>query len=232
MEYKSLFINLEKKSCFVIGGGKTAARAAELLLKEGALITVWSENFAPEFQQLLKEYPSRLNLLEAEFTPEVAGHYCSAKVKPFVVITALPDEERNQLICQICRDNHVLSSNPGQLESEVIFVNNYSKEPLEFALLVKGMPILGQLLQNKVAKLLENKWLPAIYAYQDFMQSEFVSGLGEVEQSIVLRRLAQELIKAEADFETAKEETLKYYQDLQEKDELLLELANERARMD
>lgn len=232
MKYKSLFIDLKNKSCFVIGGGKAAAKMAERLLKEGALVTVWSETFTAEFQDLLKGYSKQLNLLQAPFTNSVAEHYCSAKVKPFIVVTALPDEDENQMLCEICKRNNVLSANLKSFDSEVVFVDNYSEEPMELALLLKEMPVLGSLLQAKIAKQISEQWMDAVIAYQQYHENEFVLGLNDIEKRIFIRRLAEEIIKADGDFSVAEKEAKAYFENLQQKDELLLELANERSQMD
>lgn len=232
MKYKSLFIELKNKPCFVIGGGKAAAKISEKLLVEGALVTVWNENFADQFQNLLKTYTRQLNLLQAVFTKEVAEHYCSAKVKPFVVITALPDQEQNSLICDICRENHVLSANLKASDSEVVFVDNITAEPLELALFLKDIPVLGDLLQNRIAKQVKEQWLESIQDYQNYLQNEFVSSLNDLEKRIFIRRLAEEIVKADGDFSLAEKQAKIYFENLQEKDELLLELADERSQLD
>ncbi len=232
MKYKSLFVELKNKSCFVIGGGKAAADISEKLLAEGALITVWSENLANEFQDLLKNYSKQLNLLQAPFTTEVAEHYCSAKVKPFVVITALPDQEQNALLCDICQKNNVLSANLKADDSEVVFVDNFTAEPLELALFLKNMPALSNLLQNKIAKQIKEQWLEAILSYQDYLQNDFVMSLNDLERRIFIRRLAEEIVKADGDFSQAEKQAKIYFENLQKKDELLLELADERSQLD
>lgn len=232
MKYKSLFIDLKNKSCFVIGGGKAAVKMAERLLKEGALVTVWSETFAAEFQDLLKGFSKQLNLLQAPFTSSVAEHYCSAKVKPFIVVAALTDEDENQMLCDICKRNNVLSANLKSFDSEVVFVDNYSEEPMELALLLKDMPVLGSLLQNKIAKQISEQWMDAVTSYQQYHENEFVLGLNDIEKRIFIRRLAEEIIKADGDFSVAEKEAKAYFENLQQKDELLLELADERSQMD
>ena len=56
--------------------------------------------------------------------------------------------------------------------------------------------------------------------------------VGDAEKRIILRRLAEEIVKNDGDFNLAETETKLYYNDLLEKDELLLELADERSQMD
>ncbi|NLJ70684.1 MAG: hypothetical protein GX328_04390 [Clostridiaceae bacterium] len=232
MQYRSFFINLKNKSCFVIGGNRSAAQISSSLMADGALVTVWSEDFVEDFSVLGKKYPKQLNLLQAEFTLEVANHYCSAKVKPFIVITALTDLEVNQAICDVCIRNNVLSANPSELGSEVIIADNYSADPVEIAVIAKGFPVLTKRLQEAFGKYLDNTWLDAVKAYSDYACSEEVGQLNEAEKRIFFRRMAEEIVKSEGDFEQALKETKAYYQNLQAQDDLLLELAGERSLMD
>lgn len=124
-------------------------------------------------------------MLQAEFTLEVANHYCSARVKPFIVITALTDSKTNQEICDICIRNNVLSANPGELGSEVIIANNYSVDPVEIAVIAKGFPILTKLLQEMFGKYLDQTWLNSVKAYSDFANSEEASQLNEAEKEFI-----------------------------------------------
>ncbi|NLM18829.1 MAG: hypothetical protein GX217_02250 [Clostridiaceae bacterium] len=232
MQYRSFFINLKNKSCFVIGGNKSAAKISSSLMADGALVTVWSEDFAEDFLALGKKYPKQLNLLQAEFTLEVANHYCSARVKPFIVITALTDSEANQAICDICIKNNVLSANPSELGSEVIIADNYSVNPVEIAVIAKGFPVLTKQLQEAFSKYLDRIWLDAVKAYSDYANSEEADQLNEAEKRIFFRRLAEEIVKSEGDFKQAFKITKTYYENLKAQDDLLLELAGERSLMD
>jgi len=232
VKYKSFFINLADKSCFVVGGNKKAAEIAKSLLYDDALLTIWSDNFVPEFKELLKEFPARINLLQAEFSLEVAEHYTSAKVKPFIVITALSDLEQNERICDVCLKNNVLSYNPNSPNSEVLIHDNVSLDSIEIAINIKNKQVLTRLFQNKIVKLIKEDWLDAIEKYQDFQQNEFITSLDEAEKRIIMRRLAEEIIRNDGDFALAEKETKSYYSNLINKDELLLELADERSQMD
>lgn len=231
MQYKSLFVDLANKPCYVIGGGAKALSITNNLLQDGALVTCWSEEFAPGFTDLVKQYQGQLSLLQASFGLEVAEHYCSAKIRPFVVITALPDPNENRKICQVCQDNNVLSCHPDAEDSELVLVNNFRSDPANLAVLVKGQAYLSQLLQSKFSRDLTDNWLPAIQAYQDYRYSDYVAGLGQAEQRIFLRLLAEQLIKQDGNFAEAERSAKKAYTDLQDSDDFLLELANERAQM-
>ena len=190
------------------------------------------EEFAEDFSSLSKQYPKQLNLLQAEFTPEVADHYCSARVKPFIVITTLADSETNQAICDICIRNNVLSANPGESNSEVIIADNYSEEPIEFAVIAKGYPVLTKHLQDRFGKYFEKTWLDSVKAYSDYACGDEAGQLNKPEKRIFFRRLAEEIIKSEGDFEKALQVTKAYYDNLQAQDDLLIELAGERSLMD
>ena len=231
MQYRSLFIELANKSCFVIGGGTKALSISKTLLQDGALVTCWSEEFIPNFSDLAKQYQGQLSLLQATFSQEVAEHYCSAKVRPFVVIAASTDPKENLKICQVCRDNNVLSCNPDTVDSETVLVTNYRSSPANLAVMIEGQTYLSQLIQNKLAKDMAENWLPAIQSYSDYQYSDYVSNLDQVEQRIFLRLLAEQLVKQGGNFTAAENAAKKAYTDLQDSDDFLLELADERAQM-
>ena len=102
---------------------------------------------------------------------------------------------------------------------------------MELAVIAKGYPELSRNLQ-KLDKIIENDWLPAIRSYVAYAESEETSQMDKAEKRIFFRRLASELIKSNGDFEQALSEAKVYYNNLQEKDDLLLELADERSLMD
>lgn len=82
-------LDVENRSCLVVGGGPVAARKAKTLLECGALVTVVSIAFHPSFGDLAKN--SRLTLIQRPYAAaDLAGK--------FLVIGATSNESLNRQI--------------------------------------------------------------------------------------------------------------------------------------
>ena len=70
MAYFPIFIEIEKKKCLVIGGGKVALRKIETLLRYGAQVQVISREVCGEIRALLTPeniYEGGLTAVPAEY---------------------------------------------------------------------------------------------------------------------------------------------------------------------
>jgi siroheme synthase-like protein len=85
--YYPLLIDLRKKKCVVVGGGRVALRKAVSLLECGAKVTVISREFVPEFEQIRVKKP--LHLLKGPFIPKGLNGAT-------IVIAATDSRETNQ----------------------------------------------------------------------------------------------------------------------------------------
>jgi len=96
MAYFPFFIDIENKTCTIVGGGIVATRKVESLLNFGCNITVISPNFCKEMQQLhsvkLVKRNFKLNDLESSF----------------FVIAATSDQCVNAEIGAFCRMKNIL----------------------------------------------------------------------------------------------------------------------------
>ena len=68
MAYFPIFIEIEKKKCVIIGGGKVALRKVETLLRYGAKVQVVSKEICEEQRALLP--PENLREIELRLPPE------------------------------------------------------------------------------------------------------------------------------------------------------------------
>jgi precorrin-2 dehydrogenase/sirohydrochlorin ferrochelatase len=83
-----VFLDLYRKSCLVIGGGRVALRKIKLLSECGAKITVLSPEACPEILQMAED--KKLSLFSRRYIyGDVSGH--------FLVIAATDDKDTNQL---------------------------------------------------------------------------------------------------------------------------------------
>ena len=90
MQYFPAFLMLEGKPCLLVGGGKTAARKARLLLSAGATITVVAPHLDEAFEALLAS--ERIDHDARKFrTGDVAGHW--------LVVSATGDPDVERQVC-------------------------------------------------------------------------------------------------------------------------------------
>ncbi|MFH0775601.1 MAG: S8 family serine peptidase [bacterium] len=99
MNYYPIELNLEKKRCLVIGGGKVAERKAISLLTTGASVCIIS----PKITKRLKGYVAKKKIEHIE------REYVSGDIKDtFLVIGATDDEKTNIQIAKDCRNLGIL----------------------------------------------------------------------------------------------------------------------------
>ncbi|MFW6011032.1 MAG: precorrin-2 dehydrogenase/sirohydrochlorin ferrochelatase family protein, partial [Desulfosalsimonas sp.] len=91
MKYYPVYLDIKKRDCLVVGGGRVALRKAEGLLRAGARTTVVS----PEFAEGFKSLAGSANL------EMIRRNYKSADLdSKFLVIGATDDSELNRKISQ------------------------------------------------------------------------------------------------------------------------------------
>ena len=92
-------LKLEKKTCLVVGGGKTAERKILRLLAAGADVTVVAPEISDEIKKLGETEQLRIEQREAQ-VKDVAGK--------LLVICATPDEKLNRDICAAAKAENAL----------------------------------------------------------------------------------------------------------------------------
>lgn len=119
MAYFPIFIEIEKKKCLVVGGGKVALRKVETLLRYDAQVHVVSREICEEIRTLLPPeniYEGELLLLpedtnEGELLPECScgpewplpDHFTGAAL----VVAATGSREVNHRVAQFCRERRI-----------------------------------------------------------------------------------------------------------------------------
>lgn len=96
MAYFPFFIELEGKTCLIVGGGMVAYRKALVLKDFGPEITVVGKEMIPEMEQLAATDDNNMNLIRRGFEDQ------DIQEADFV-IAATSDEELNRHISAICR---------------------------------------------------------------------------------------------------------------------------------
>ncbi len=94
-----VFINLENKSCVVVGGGLVAFRKVTSLLEAKARITIISPQLCDVLSSLIDR--SEINFLKREFR---SGDLANA----FLVIAATDDAKINQLVWEEANERDIL----------------------------------------------------------------------------------------------------------------------------
>ena len=94
MKYYPIFVNLEGRTCTVIGGGEVGERKVSRLLACGARVTVISQVVTPGLQILQEK--GRIQCIKAAYEPEQLAD-------AFLVIGATDQAAVNEKIFQDCR---------------------------------------------------------------------------------------------------------------------------------
>lgn len=94
-----IYINLDNKSCLIVGGGLVAERKVTNLLDYGANVIVVS----PQITPIIDEYAQKglITLIKRTFTPDDLEDV-------FMVFIATDDNNTNQYIADLCRNRNIL----------------------------------------------------------------------------------------------------------------------------
>lgn len=119
MAYFPIFIEIEKKKCLVVGGGKVALRKVETLLRYDAQVHVVSREICTEIRALLPPeniheeelLPSPGDTNAGELLPECScgpewplpDHFTGAAL----VVAATGSREVNHRVAQFCRERRI-----------------------------------------------------------------------------------------------------------------------------
>lgn len=118
MAYFPAFIEIEKKSILVVGGGKKALKKIQILLEFGASITV----IAPEFIEEIQKIDSpQVKLCERGFhVGDVEGMD--------LVVAATGNKKVNQVISENCKERNILVNAVDQIEDCTFIFPAYIKQ--------------------------------------------------------------------------------------------------------
>lgn len=143
MAYFPFFIDLKKKDCFVIGGGKVAYRKISVLLEFGANISVISKCFCEEIIEL----GDKLTLINSEFSSD-----CLDIDNIFLVVSAVDDREINSLVYRFCVKKNIFVNIADDIDKcTFIFPAIIKEKDIVVGVSTSGKsPILSKILRDNI----------------------------------------------------------------------------------
>lgn len=140
MSYFPMFIELKNKPCLIVGGGRIAARKAEILKDFGAKITVVAPIISSEIKQI-----EAVAFQEKPFeNTDLAGQQ--------LVVAATDDKHLNHQVSQMCREAGIPVNAVDQTEDCSFIFPAYLKEGEVVAAFSSGgqSPVITQYLKAQL----------------------------------------------------------------------------------
>lgn len=158
-EYYPVFLDLEKFSCLVVGGGEVAARKIESLFQAGADITVISSDFSPQTRQLCEL--AEINCQNRPYKEnDMEGHD--------LVIAATSDSRVNEKISQQALSHNILLNVVDNKKlSNFIVPSSLVRGPLQLAISTDGA---SPAMSAQIRKKLEAEFGETFGRYLEIMQ--------------------------------------------------------------
>lgn len=143
--YYPIFLDISKKPCLVVGGGKVAERKVSMLIKFGGMIKVVSPRITKTLQKLTEKGKIHTSFKE----------YDTSDLKDVALIfAATNDESTNQKICKDAEENNIpinVVDNPSLCN--FIVPSIVKKDPILIAISTSGMlPFLSKRLRKDIAE--------------------------------------------------------------------------------
>lgn len=141
MDFLPIFLNLKRRPCLVVGGGRIALRKAELLHRAGADLTILAPTLLPEFKKL---DPPPL-FLRKRFSPKDLEGFC-------LVIAATDDPKINTEVANQARQRNILVNSVDQPDQcDFIMPAIVDRSPILIAVSSGGKaPILARQLRARL----------------------------------------------------------------------------------
>ena len=162
MAYFPMFVQLKKKKCLVIGGGKIALRKIEVLKDFEADITVIAPEMIPQIRQIDKIRRIFRTFMEEDFKeaelvvaatndPKVNSEISKICMQRKIPVNAV-DQKINHEISQICRRKKIPVNAVDQKEDCSFIFPSYVKEGEVVAAFSSGgqSPLITQYLKEKI----------------------------------------------------------------------------------
>ncbi|MHC1684674.1 MAG: bifunctional precorrin-2 dehydrogenase/sirohydrochlorin ferrochelatase [Clostridiaceae bacterium] len=167
MNYYPIMINLHKRLCLIIGGGKVAYRKISELLENEVEIKIISKDINDDIKRLIDE--EKVSYIGSEYKSEFLE-------KVFLVIIATNDKELNKKILQDCLERNILvNSVDNPKESNFIQPSKINKGDITISISTNGKsPILSKIIKNKVSEIIDNSY------------SDYIDILGEYRTKALL----------------------------------------------
>ncbi len=151
MGYLPIFVELEGKSCLVVGGGVVAARKAQRLLHSKAKVTVVAPVLCAELETYLAE--RAIHHLAREFLPQ-------DPLGCFLAVAASDDAETNRRVARLAQDGGILVNvvDAPQL-CTFIMPSIVDRDPVQIAVGTGGAsPVLARLLRARLETLIPSSY--------------------------------------------------------------------------
>ncbi len=150
MRYFPIFLDLDKQSVLIVGGGETALQKLRLLVKTQAHIFVVAPSFEPEIVELAKRH-AHINLMERAFDPQDAHG-------KRLIYGASEDEAIDQLAQNSAQKFNVLFNKVDvPKDCDFITPSLVDRDPITVAIGTEGTaPLLAREIKAKL-----DQWLPA-----------------------------------------------------------------------
>lgn len=144
MSYFPMFVELDRRPCLVVGGGKVAFRKIQVLKEFGAEVTVVAPCFIAEIQCI-----EDIVKIPREFQP---GDLNGMRL----VVAATDDKERNHTISQACHERNIPVNAVDQIEDCSFIFPSYVKQGEVVAAFSSGgnSPVVTQYLKRQMQPIL------------------------------------------------------------------------------
>ncbi len=143
MDFLPLFFNVKNASTLVVGGGDSAARKVELLLKAGACVDICTDDPVTSLQRLIEDKTVRL----------VAASFDAALLDGIaLVVTATGDHDEDNRIATLAKERNLPVNVVNQTDiSSFIFPSIIDRSPIIAAVSSSGsLPVLTRLLRSRL----------------------------------------------------------------------------------
>jgi len=160
MNFLPIFLNIRKQACLVVGGGTTASRKVELLLRANAKVTVVAPELSPQLAQWANE--GRIIYRADKFAPTDLEH-CR------LVIAATNDKAVNEQVSTLAQAQGTPVNVVDQPQlCSFIMPSVIDRSPVQIAVSSGGAsPVLARLLRARLETM-----IPASYGkLADFVAS-------------------------------------------------------------
>ncbi len=185
MRYFPVFLDLQDKSCAVIGGGRVAERKVKILLKAGARVKVISPRLTGPLAGLKSQ--------------EKIAHY-PRTYKPkdlrgaFLAIAATDDRTINERVFQEATENRIpVNVVDDPAHSSFIVPSLVKKKDLVVAISTSGRsPALARLLRQKLEKEIGPEYARFLRLLGAVRRKMIPLGLGQQRNQKIFRKLVKE----------------------------------------
>jgi uroporphyrin-III C-methyltransferase / precorrin-2 dehydrogenase / sirohydrochlorin ferrochelatase len=151
MNFLPIFLDIRQQSCLVVGGGTTAARKVEILLRAGASITL----VAPKLNEQVTQWVTEKRITHRQ------GHFAASDLTNCIlVIAATNDKAVNEQVSKLAQAQNIPVNVVDQPElCRFIMPSIIDRSPIQIAVSSGGAsPVLARLLRARLETM-----VPAAY---------------------------------------------------------------------